>query len=181
MRGRDENLSKLSGRSTTPGSAFAMSLLQYALGKSYGLPITEISVTHTGRPFLTGYENIHYSLSHSRGHIFCVVADWLVGADIEPVTRHVKTSLIDQLTTEGEREDFDFISLWTLRESYFKVKGGDLRTLRFSRDGGRITPPTDDVFCRLYEPNSDTVAAICSVRDCFAENIETVPAAELMR
>ena len=68
----------------------------------------------------------HFNVSHCKGAVAIVLAEFEVGVDIENV-REVETSLIDYVSSESEREKVtcgeEFFRLWTAKESLSKAQG----------------------------------------------------------
>ena len=84
---------------------------------SYGM-------SERGKPFL---EDVQFSLSHCKGWCACIVADQLVGVDVEMLGRY-RDSLCRRFFTEAEQvflqktteADFYFTLLWTCKEALAK-------------------------------------------------------------
>lgn len=81
-------------------------------------------VSERGKPFLEGSQ---FSLSHCKGWCACIVADQLVGVDVEMLGRY-RYSLCRRFFTEEENAflekvtdvDFYFTLLWTCKEALAK-------------------------------------------------------------
>lgn len=112
-------------------SVLAYLLLKQALRREYG--ITENPLFEYGeyeKPFILGRSDIHFSLSHCREAVGCVVSERPVGIDVESV-RPYKESLARytmsddelQLIHDSERPDVAFTRLWTRKEALQKLKG----------------------------------------------------------
>ena len=106
-------------------------LLKRALLQEYGIdenPLFEYG--EHGKPSIVGHQDIHFSLSHCRQAVACVVSDHPVGIDIETV-RAFRESLAryamnDQelaLIASSSRPDVAFIRLWTQKEARLKMTG----------------------------------------------------------
>ena len=149
-RGLDEGRALCRGRSRAPGSAFAYSLLRYALEVWKGAPeLPEITTDGRGKPYFPERPDWHFSLSHTRGFVLAAVSAAPVGADVQ-LRDGRGERLAGRLMSEREREQFDFYELWSLRESLYKLTGeGSLRSLRFERRGGLIVPPRGRALPRL--------------------------------
>lgn len=180
IRGLDAASPRITGRSGRPGSAFASSLLLYAVGEVWGAgELPEIREDEQGKPYFPDRPGWHFSLSHTKTHVLCALSDSPVGADVEAL-RDFPEKTIARLTDGREREDFDFLELWVLRESLFKLRGGvSLRSTRFRREGGEIVPPVPGVYCRLYRDVPGCVAALCSTRDELPPRLIFVPSANI--
>ena len=105
----------------TPGPLLAYTLLAWALERHYSIAAREaIAFTSLGRPYVPGGA-VHLSLSHSKTHALCTLADFPVGCDIEahrPVSKQAKRRVLG--TCEAPE---NFFAHWTLKESLFKLCG----------------------------------------------------------
>ncbi len=119
------------GRMLQAGAGF---LLFEALALE-GVKDFEMGENEHGKPYLKN-DSVSFNLSHSGSKVICAVCkeDIALGADIEPL-REGKKKLYDRLFPERERRwaderfgvlnnnDEAFTRLWTLKESYLKMKG----------------------------------------------------------
>ena len=111
----------------------AYRLLQRALRLEYGIDeAPEFIYDPHGKPVLQGHPDIHFSLSHCHGAVACAVSDHPVGIDIE-TTGHYTIDVARQVMNDGEirqieasaQPDVTFTRLWTMKESLYKLTGGD--------------------------------------------------------
>lgn len=111
--------------------AAAYLLLCEGLRQEYG--ITEpplFDYGEHGKPFLAAYPDIHFSLSHCREGVLCVVDNHPVGADIESI-REYKESLVSYTMNSDEQAQIlhsanpamEFTKLWTMKEAVLKQRG----------------------------------------------------------
>lgn len=95
--------------------------------------ITEISAfeyNEHGKPFLKEYPNVHFSISHCKEAVGCLVADHPCGLDIEYI-RKAKPELVRHTMSQEETEiifssscpDIAFTRFWTQKEAVLKLKG----------------------------------------------------------
>lgn len=109
----------------------------------------EIAVAERGKPyFVTG--RLHFSISHTRRHVFCALSDRNVGLDAEETDREVNLRLAGKILSESEKRRFDaapdkraaLLKLWVLKEAAAKLSGEGLRgypnRTDFSPDDPRI-------------------------------------------
>lgn len=103
-----------------------------------------------GKPY---FENSpwHFSISHTRKHAFCVLADSPVGIDAEEKDRSVRLALAEKILSPGEKLHFQtaddprlaLLRLWVLKEADAKRTGLGLRgypnQTDFSPEDPRIT------------------------------------------
>ena len=106
-------------------------LLKKGLHELYGItenPLFEYG--EHGKPSIVGHPEIHFSLSHCREAVVCVVSDRPVGIDVESVVRY-KEGLVAYTMNEQERQqiataqqpDVAFTRLWTMKEARLKLTG----------------------------------------------------------
>ena len=181
IRGFDEKDALYPPMSGNKGSAFGVSLLAEAYRDYVGAPLPKIMKLLTGKPFLLGDPEYHFSVSHSKTHVFCALSSQPVGVDTE-THRFIRQTVIEKLTTPGELASLTFFDIWVLRESLYKLTNtGDIRTMRFYRRGGRIVPPEDGVFCRLYSDIEGSSTAVSCFDGQFPEKITEIPVEKLLK
>jgi phosphopantetheinyl transferase len=176
IAGLDEKKARCPARSRRKGSAFGMSLLAYAIRQVWGMTeMPEIEEDDKGRPFFPEYPDRHFSISHGRTHAVCAVAEQPVGIDIE-TQRPMRSEVEARLMAPEEQAMFNFFEIWVLRESVYKLTHqGDLRTMRFRREDGRIIPPVAGVTCRLYREIGNCALAVSDFDGEFPKTIQIVP------
>ena len=181
IRGIDEKDALYPPISQNKGSALGVSLLAEAYRDYVGAPLPKIMKLLTGKPFLLGDPEYHFSLSHSKTHVFCALSSQPVGVDTE-AHRFIKPSTIEKLTSPEELESLSFFDIWVLRESLFKLVGeGDLRKMRFYKRGEEIIPPRDGVFCRLYSDIEASSTAVCCYDGKFPDRITQISIEKLLK
>lgn len=114
-----------------------------------GQALPEIAVTERGKPYFKN-SPWQFSISHTKNHVFCVLAEQPVGIDAEEVDRNANLHLADKILSAKEKEYFDaaedqraaLLRLWVLKEAYAKRSGrgfGDyLYETEFSPNDPRI-------------------------------------------
>lgn len=85
-----------------------------------------------GKPYIIGYEDIFFNISHSGKYAICAFSDMELGADIEKI-RDVKEGVIQTVATQNEKDRLsnmsveekksEFFRMWTIKESYMKALG----------------------------------------------------------
>jgi len=78
--------------------------------------------------------DLHFSISHTKNHAFCVLASCPVGIDAEEADRKVNLRLADKILSPSERIRFDeapdkqaaLLRLWVLKEAAAKCSGEGL-------------------------------------------------------
>lgn len=109
-------------------------LLARLFRQETGRELPPIRVTERGKPFFEG-EKLHFSISHTKRHVFCALYDRPVGLDAEEADRQIDLRLADKILSPGERARFDaaadkrlaLLSLWVLKEADAKRSGEGLR------------------------------------------------------
>ena len=87
-----------------------------------------------GKPYFAEGD-LHFSISHTRHHVFCLLADRPVGLDAEELTRRVKPQLAEKILSPGEyarylaAEDKNraLLTFWVLKEAAGKASGEGVR------------------------------------------------------
>jgi len=176
IRGADERMARQRARSPQKGSAFGVSLLEYAVRDLWGIPLPPLTPPGRGKPGFVGTESMHFSLSHTNTHVLAALSDAPVGADVQlrrPITQESARVLMD----DTEWEQFEFHDLWCLRESLYKLNGaGHLRdVLRFRRAGDEILFPVPNVTGFLIPGIPDCAAAVCQERPFVLPELRWVP------
>lgn len=104
-------------------SCSAWNLLYQTLLEN-GLPVSTISITDIGKPYLLD-SSIHISLSHSHGVCVVAVADRPVGVDVEMLKNSYNLHLVERSLSENEKAvyDGDFTRIWCRKEAVAKMTG----------------------------------------------------------
>lgn len=176
----NELLSKHKGRSPQRGSAFGVSLLEYAVQDTWGIELPVITPPGTGKPVFPNEPEKHFSVSHSKTHVMVALSDAPVGIDVE-TRREVSEKSMRMIMDGQEFRDFDFFELWCLRESVYKLNGaGNLREiLRFSKEGGRIIGPDPDIWYQVINGIDGCAGAVCQARPFDLPDIQWVDIKQL--
>ncbi|MBQ8974269.1 MAG: hypothetical protein IJ072_00930 [Oscillospiraceae bacterium] len=154
-------------------------LLAHAVERTYGTALPVLKKTPEGKPYFPDRGDIFFSLSHTKTHVMCALSGKDVGCDIES-PRPVTQGLALRVNTPEQLEQFDFFTLWTLKESFIKLKGRldrPMRAIDFSRCGENIKAPELGMLCASYHLGGCT-ASVCGYEPAPQECI-FVPASEL--
>ena len=165
------------------GSPAAYRLLEHMILNGHGIPMPEVHKTANGKPYFPARPDLHFSISHSLTHVLCAVGDSPVGCDIES-PREVSRRVMDYAASADELKLFDFLDLWVLKESYIKLFGLTLLSMKkhhFSVCNGVISAPDPLVFCKLYKDIPGCPAAICSTSGQFPDTPDIITLDELRR
>ena len=121
----------LEGRS---GHEAGRELLRQLYTAQTGDPLPEILVTDRGKPFFRE-SPWHFSISHTKGHAFCVLSRENVGIDAEELDRRVNPALAKKILSTGEFAQYEaasdrnraLLNFWVLKEAAAKYSGEGLR------------------------------------------------------
>jgi phosphopantetheinyl transferase len=94
----------------------------------------QIRVTDRGKPYFAD-GNWHFSISHTKRRVFCVLADQPVGIDAEEMDRDINLRLADKILSSKEKAQFDaaedkrtaLLKFWVLKEAAAKLSGEGLK------------------------------------------------------
>lgn len=109
-------------------SALAVSMIK----KYFGIPINEqkFAEGEYGKPYLVGFPDVHFNISHSGKYIICAVSDSPVGVDVEEirqfnsgVTKKVFSKEVQKKIIESESRDRAFTCEWVRLEGNLKRRG----------------------------------------------------------
>jgi len=112
------------------GHAAGLELLQ-AL---YGKPLPKIARTELGKPYFVDCP-LHFSISHTKHHAFCVLSEAPVGIDAEELDREITLDLANKILSPTEMEQFQraddprlaLLKFWVLKEAAGKCTGKGLQ------------------------------------------------------
>lgn len=128
-KARIETTKRLETKASLLGAGL---LLKAVLKKEYGLSDFEIETNEFGKPFIKDHSDLHFNLSHSGEIAVCTVSDMDCGVDIEnTLAPHETMAIANKFFSRNEyvammlspNPDEAFCRLWTLRESYVKMRG----------------------------------------------------------
>ena len=115
-----------------------------------GEDLPPIAVTERGKPYFED-SSLHFSISHTKRHAFCVLSHEKVGIDAEEKDRSIDLRLADKILSPTEKQQFDaaedkrlaLLRFWVLKEAAAKATGEGLRGYpnhtAFSLDDPKVT------------------------------------------
>lgn len=100
----------------------------------YGGPLPEIACTKQGKPYFVD-SPLHFSISHTPRHVFCVLSDRPVGIDAEEKDRQIRLDLAEKILSPTELAQFSkaddpriaLLRFWVLKEAAGKSTGEGLQ------------------------------------------------------
>ena len=116
------------------GHEAGRALLQQMYAENIRGEMPEILIAERGKPYFSR-GNVYFSISHTKAHAFCVLADRQVGIDAEELTRQVNPALAQKILSPGELEQYEaagipnraLLTFWVLKEAAAKCSGEGLR------------------------------------------------------
>ena len=182
IRHADERKARQLPRSPQKGSAFGVSLLEYAVLRQWNLPLPALTPPGHGKPAFADMPGKYFSISHTNTHVMVALSEAPVGVDIQ-TRREITEQSARALMDDTEWEQFDFHDLWCLRESLYKLNGaGNLRdVLRFRRTENGIVFPVPGVTGFLISGIEGCAAAVCQEQSFLLPGVNWVDAAELCK
>lgn len=165
-------------------------LTRYLICTNLGINNDQIKfiTNQYGKPYLKGFSQFDFNISHSGDWVVCAVSDKGIGIDVEqikPVNLHIakrffsKTEYIDLTAKPVSLQEDYFYNLWTLKESYIKYKGKGLSmpldSFAFVIHEDKIeltSQDRDKLYFKLNFLDHAHKAALCSERECTGVFIE---------
>lgn len=142
-------------------------LLAQIYEKQVGGEMPPIVIAPRGKPDF-GEGDWHFSISHSKDHVFCALCSCPVGVDAEELTRQVKPGLAQKILSAGERRQYDaatdknraLLTFWVLKEAAGKLTG---QGIGFRPDHTDFS--LSDPRVRLID---GALVAVCTQEDMYA-------------
>lgn len=128
---------------------------------------TEILRTKNGKPYFKD-NPLFFSLTHSGRHALVVFCDKPVGVDLETFKKRTYGHIISRFSERERAEICDersFLSHWTVREAFIKMKGGTIAEYlkRLEYHDGKLYLDDAAQDCRITMHVFDFgIAAVCS-------------------
>lgn len=125
-------------------------LLAQLYRQETGEALPPILKTPRGKPYFAD-SPWHFSISHTKGHAFCVLSRKNVAIDAEEPDREINLRLAEKILSPAEKQQFDaaadkrraLLTFWVLKEAAAKLSGEGLRGYpnhtSFSLDDPRVT------------------------------------------
>ena len=108
-------------------------LLKQLWADHMGGELPEIAIAEGGKPYFPG-SPWHFSISHTKRRVFCVLAEEPVGIDAEEADRAVSLRLAEKILSPAEKAQYDraedkrlaLLKFWVLKEAAVKLTGHGL-------------------------------------------------------
>lgn len=125
-------------------------LLEKMYKELTGAPVPEICIGERGKPYFAG-GGLHFSITHTKRHVFCVLSEKPVGIDAEETDRQVDLRLAEKILSPAEKAQYDkatekegaLLRFWVLKEAAGKLTGAGINgypnKTEFSLDDPRVT------------------------------------------
>lgn len=122
-------------RSEDQSRGLATGVLEiYALWREFSIPLSgfRIEKEEQGKPFLPGYTDAHYNLSHAGAWIVCGIGNQPLGIDVEQSAKYSERVIRRFFHPEEAKDIFSyslqerpdiFAEYWTMKESFMKLCG----------------------------------------------------------
>jgi 4'-phosphopantetheinyl transferase len=151
----------------------------------------EVSIKYGeyGKPYVEGYEEFHYSISHSGEYVLCATDNSEIGADIQEM-RNWNPRTAKRFFDESEytriinmpeaMQTREFYRIWTAKESVAKLSGRGLGAgiehLVTNSEYSKIKDiRNEESFnIRMYEEVEGYIICICSREMVFPENLQII-------
>ena len=119
---------------TLSGHDAGRKLLQELWQTHIGGELPEIAIADRGKPYFVN-SPWHFSVSHTKRRVFCVLSRQCVGIDAEELDRKINLRLADKILSPFEKEQFDraedprlaLLRFWVLKEAAAKLSGEGLK------------------------------------------------------
>ncbi len=137
----------LAGRT---GHEAGRQLLEQLYRQETGEDLPPIRILPGGKPRFRN-SPWHFSISHTKGHAFCVLSRRNIAVDAEEADRKVSLRLAEKILSPEEKAQFNaapdprraLLTFWVLKEAQAKLTGEGIRGFpdqtHFSLDDPRVT------------------------------------------
>lgn len=116
------------------GHAVGRQLLAEMYLAHTGRPMPQILISPMGKPYFPD-SSLHFSISHTKRRVFCVLSTKPVGIDAEEMDRRIDLRLAEKILSESEKAHYEaardkrltLLRFWVLKEAAAKCTGEGLR------------------------------------------------------
>ena len=144
------------------GHEAGRALLARMYREEFGAEMPEILTGEWGKPYFAE-GNVHFSITHTKAHVFCALSDRELGIDAEELDRPVKAHLAAKILSPRELAQYEaatdknraLLSFWVLKEAAAKAIGRGLRgypnDTDFSLNDPRVTERNGCLLAVVYQ------------------------------
>lgn len=173
-------------------SLFGHVMVRYAIMKNFNLNNNDIVIMKNsyGKPYLHGYHDIHFNISHSKDWVVCVINTSAVGIDVQEI-KDVKSAIADRFFTKEENDYLaslelearlqGFYEIWSLKEAYIKALGFGLSlplnefSIIKSLDNIKVKSKKDkEFYFKQYNFEEGYKLSVCSKENNFCNTINNL-------
>lgn len=149
-KNKQEQIKRMKIKSDKDLSLVGYWLAKLTIKKVFGIPLADIEfkIEESGKPYVAGYPDVHFNISHSGNIVLCALYDKPVGIDIQKMKDSNFELLAKRVFTEKEKEQFysapqdgrkaQFFRTWTAKESYLKFLGTGIKDFKKDIDGNCV-------------------------------------------
>ncbi len=150
------------------GHAAGRALLKEMVEAYTNAPMPEISVTDRGKPYFKD-SALHFSISHTKGHVFCALSERPIGIDAEEPERDISLKLAQKILSPAELAQYEaaedkrlaLLTFWVLKEAQAKCDGTGLQGYpnhtEFSLDDPRVRRIDGCLVAVIEKENEDAL------------------------
>ena len=132
------------------GHAAGRALLKEMTERETGAPMPPVLITDRGKPYFA-HGAVHFSISHTKSHVFCALSEKEIGIDAEETDREISLNLAQKILSSAEFAQYEaaqdkrlaLLTFWVLKEAQAKCGGTGLQGYpnhtKFSLDDPRVT------------------------------------------
>lgn len=132
------------------GHEAGRALLAQMYDRFVGGALPEIAQMPQGKPYFIN-SPWHFSISHTKAHVFCALSKSDIGIDAEEADRKIRLDLAEKILSDTEYRQYAaaeekrtvLLTFWVLKEAQAKLTGEGIKFhpnhTQFSLDDPRVT------------------------------------------
>ncbi len=187
--GKRERINQCRKESERIRMLFGDLLSRTAIMERTGLTNDEVSFAQNryGKPYLKGWQGLHFNISHSGEWVAVAVDSRPVGIDVQEMAK-IDLDVAKFFFAQDEYRDLMgssdkvsyFYDLWTLKESYLKILGRGLSipldsfSIRFEENDIKAMAygeELDEIFFTQYDIADGYKLALCATHDEVPQSV----------
>lgn len=145
-----------------------------------------------GKPFLKGYQNFNFNISHSEDFVVCAIDEKPIGIDIEKINQIEYEEIWESFFSISEKDYIKrtidnrlnrFYEIWTLKESYIKLYGKGLsiplRSFSIAIDENEnisviMENERKEYYFKMFDLDDEYKIAVCSSKKEISNDITLI-------